>query len=227
MDARRAQPKKPRRPGRPRYLGGEQPDRRLDLVRAAYGVIAREGFESLRTRDIAQRAGVNIATLHYYFPTKEALIGGVAFYLSKQFETRAEPPPGAGALQKLRHEFADMRFYLAERRDVIEVMRELNARAQRDRAIAAIIRPLKMHWRKSIEHVIESGVAEGLFRNDPPARQAAAVVVAMLWGAATLPLDTADRECLFTAIESWLGSRGERKGKVSPRRRTLRTEKSS
>ena len=52
-------------------------DRRRALVAAAYTRIANEGFEGLRTRDVAADVGVNIATLHYYFPTKEALIRGV------------------------------------------------------------------------------------------------------------------------------------------------------
>ena len=50
--------------------------RRHDLVQAAFRGIAERGFEGLRTRDVAADAGVNIATLHYYFPTKEALIRG-------------------------------------------------------------------------------------------------------------------------------------------------------
>ncbi len=175
-------------------------------MRAAYEIIAREGFENLRTRNVAERVGVNVATLHYYYPTKEALIGGVALHLAKQFETRAEPPPGDGALQKLRHEFADMRFYMAERPDMIEVMRELNARARRDSAIAQIIKPLKMHWRKSLEHIVAAGIAEGVFRSDLDASKAAAVVLAMLWGGATLPLDAIPRECLFGSIEFWLSA---------------------
>ena len=44
---------------------------------AAYKRLAEAGFEGLRTRDVAADAGVNIATLHYYFPSKEALIRGV------------------------------------------------------------------------------------------------------------------------------------------------------
>src|SRR5205809_67708 len=54
-----------------------QKDRRGALVRAAYNQIAERGFEGLRTREVAGEAGVNIATLHYYFPTKEKLIEGV------------------------------------------------------------------------------------------------------------------------------------------------------
>src|SRR2546430_7157743 len=48
-------------------------ERRRSLVLAAYDLIAEKGFEDLRTRDVAARAGVNIATLHYYFASKEDL----------------------------------------------------------------------------------------------------------------------------------------------------------
>ena len=33
-----------------------------------------KGVEGLRTRDIAERVGINFATLHYHVPSKEALI---------------------------------------------------------------------------------------------------------------------------------------------------------
>src|SRR6187455_3152958 len=48
--------------------------RRRALILAAYSRIATDGFEGLRTRDVAADVGVNIGTLHYYFPSKEALI---------------------------------------------------------------------------------------------------------------------------------------------------------
>jgi AcrR family transcriptional regulator len=73
--------------------GGDE--RRESLVRAAFTCLAAYGFEGLRTRSAADRAGVNIATLHYYFPTKEALIGGVADYLASQFITLHAPPVAA------------------------------------------------------------------------------------------------------------------------------------
>jgi AcrR family transcriptional regulator len=36
--------------------------------------LVREGFERITTRRIAEEAGVNIATLHYYFGNKESLL---------------------------------------------------------------------------------------------------------------------------------------------------------
>jgi len=68
------------------------------LVDAAYDIIAREGFEGLRTRDVALRANLNISTLHYYFASKEDLVRSVAERLLSEFKTVAEPAdasPGA------------------------------------------------------------------------------------------------------------------------------------
>ncbi|HEY3331224.1 MAG TPA: TetR/AcrR family transcriptional regulator [Capsulimonadaceae bacterium] len=56
----------------------EQRDR---LLRAAYELIAEVGISGLRTRDIADKAGVNIATLHYCFATKDALLTELYSYI--------------------------------------------------------------------------------------------------------------------------------------------------
>lgn len=64
---------------------GRNTERRREMAReqileAAYGVLARDGYEKITTRRIAEVAGVNIATLHYYFGTKEALLAETAQY---------------------------------------------------------------------------------------------------------------------------------------------------
>lgn len=190
-------------------------ERRLSLVRAAYEIIAAQGFEQLRTREVANRVGVNIATLHYYFATKQALVEAVALYLAAQFETVRSPGSAlaaAGALRRLRQEFTDARFYLSRRPEMIEVMRELNSRAGRDRAIARIVKPLKQYWRASIAEIIAAGVAEGVFHPGCSPSAAAGVITAMLWGAATFPLDSAEREFVYGAIERWLRAPTNNKG---------------
>src|SRR5579862_5526382 len=79
-----------------------RPDRRQALVAAAFRRIATDGFEGLRTRDIAADVGVNIATLHYYFPTKEALIRGVIGHAMQRFSATM-PNEGSPAEQLRTH----------------------------------------------------------------------------------------------------------------------------
>jgi AcrR family transcriptional regulator len=182
-------------------------DRHRDLVRAAYGLIASAGFEGLRTRGIAEAAGVNIATLHYYFPTKEALIGGVAEYLASLFITVHAPPVEAmasSALTRLRQELADVKFYGLERRDMLTVMDELRLRARRDPAVARVIAPLIGHWRAGIRKLIVEGLAEGVFRAGLDPATAADVVAATLTGALDLGLDEPALDRLAATIEDYL-----------------------
>ena len=90
-------------------------ERRQSLVEAAYHLIAEGGFEQLRTRDIAARAGVNIATLHSYFARKEDLIQGVVEYLLRQFMTAYLPGSSfemRTPLEQIRGELAEMQYLL-------------------------------------------------------------------------------------------------------------------
>src|SRR5258706_15317030 len=129
-------------------LGGDE--RRDDLVRAAFACLSADGFEGLRTRSVADRAGVNIATLHYYFPTKEALIGGVAAFIASRFITLhapKKPSTGSPALDRLPQEFADARFYRATHPDPAAVLSRLHLRQRRDDDSRQIIEPMFGHWR--------------------------------------------------------------------------------
>lgn len=48
-------------------------ERRREIIDAAQKVFTRSSFSGARTRDIAEAAGVNQATLFKFFPTKETL----------------------------------------------------------------------------------------------------------------------------------------------------------
>jgi AcrR family transcriptional regulator len=170
-------------------------------VRAACAIIADRGFEGLRTRAVAARAKVNIATLHYYFPTKEALIGGVAEHMSAFFTSvrapeapadRATPAP----LAALRRELADVRFYWANHRPMLEVMMELTRRAQRDPAVRRAVRPLNARWFNSVRDVIAAGQRERVFRADLAADAMTMIVVTFLAG---VPLWDPDGAAFDTA----------------------------
>jgi TetR/AcrR family transcriptional regulator, regulator of cefoperazone and chloramphenicol sensitivity len=199
--------------------GGDE--RRDSLVRAAFACLAADGFEGLRTRSVADRAGVNIATLHYYFPTKEALIGGVADYLASQFITLHAPPvasTGKAALDRLHQEFADAHFYSAERPELFVVLFELQQRGRRDPAIRKIIEPLFGHWQYGIERFLAAGIEDGAFRDDLDPTDGAALFVAALTGAGCLRLTRGKLDAIFAAIEAWLVPRKEAPAASKPQR---------
>ena len=74
------------------------------IAAAARALIAERGFEGLRTRDIAERVGINVATLHYHVPTKEALIEIVAQSMRDDFiaQSKAWRRDGLTPLQELQ-----------------------------------------------------------------------------------------------------------------------------
>ncbi|MEO0731805.1 MAG: TetR/AcrR family transcriptional regulator [Bacteroidota bacterium] len=55
------------------------------IHRAAIDVFTRKGYDGTKTRDIAEEAGINVATLHYYHRTKEQLFNLVARESLKEF----------------------------------------------------------------------------------------------------------------------------------------------
>jgi len=165
-------------------------DRRREIVEAAFALLAAEGFEGFRTRDVADRVRINSATLHHYFATKEDLVAAVAAQLEERFRSEKAPrramkgvPP---ALAALRAEFADMSFYRRHRPEMLVVYRELAIRAERDEATRGPVVRLNDEWRASIERILKAGIGEGTFREDLHVASAATLIAGALWGAVSL-----------------------------------------
>jgi AcrR family transcriptional regulator len=148
-------------------------ERRTAIAAAARGIIVEKGLEGLRTRDIAQRVGINIATLHYHVPSKEALIALVAESIRRDFREQAlrQNREGKTALGLLRLEFEDFREVVEDMPELIIVMTEMMERARRDPAISAIMAPLHDFWRQQFVEIFQLGIKDGSFRPnlDPPA----------------------------------------------------------
>jgi AcrR family transcriptional regulator len=66
---------KKRNVGRPR--DGDPAETRREILKAAEESFAAAGFVGATTRQVAARAGVNVATLHYHFGNKERLYRAV------------------------------------------------------------------------------------------------------------------------------------------------------
>ena len=164
-------------------------DRRQMIVKVAFSLIAKEGFEGFRTQSVADAAGVTGATLHYHFPTKQDLVEAVAAWLASRYASERAPWPAndaPDALTQLRRQFADFEFYRRRKPDLLAVSREFLIRAARDPAVAKVIRPLNEHWRADFERILRTGKKEKVFRIDLDPIAASHVIAGALWGASSL-----------------------------------------
>jgi AcrR family transcriptional regulator len=184
--------------------------RRTELVQAAYDLIAKSGLEHLRTRDVAGRAGVNIATLHYYFPTKEAIIAGVAQHLVQQFSgayAASSSPGSASPGMRIQREFSAALVYLTERNDIVIVMQEMLLRARRDPAVARIVSPVLAAWRAGIERTVAAGIEAGEFGRQLDPAIASDLITCAITGALFANTDETNLAQIRTALEGWLAVR--------------------
>ena len=184
--------------------------RRQELVLAAYREIAEHGFEGLRTREVAAEVGVNIATLHYYFPTKESLIQAVLEHAMGRFRTTLAPH-GSPADQ-VRNYLRAVRKLLLDEPELGAVMAELALRSVRDRSTGRIMNAMYDTWHSTVRGLLRRAVKEGNLRAELDSDAVAALIVATLTSM-TLPVmrDPGRGDPALRQLERWLGlnKRGE------------------
>jgi AcrR family transcriptional regulator len=181
--------------------------RRQALVEAGYNQLAHRGFEGLRTREVAAAAGVNIATLHYYFPTKEALIAGILEHTMERFRSTITRSTSRGDL--LRAHFRGLQRLVADEPELFAVMGELALRSSRDPGIAELFGKTVETWHRTMHGLITSASRDGSLapQSDPDAL--ASLVISAVMGASMIPLNRPGRLAqTFRELERSLGIEG-------------------
>ena len=182
-------------------------DRRKAIADAACRYVAKRGFDGLRTRDIAEQVGINIATFHYHVPTKEALIELIASSLGAEFTDLLirNPRAGLSPLDQLKCEFSDYRETLTARPVVLQAMGELARRAQHDPVVAQHIDPINEEWRGQITDILTAGSSDGTFRGDLDIEASAHLVMAALISMPShKPFDTVKFDRVEAELLRWL-----------------------
>jgi AcrR family transcriptional regulator len=151
-------------------------DRRRELVAAAYRRLASGGFEGLRTRDVAADVGINVATLHYYFSSKEELVRSVIGLTMQRFA--ATLPTDGSPGEQLRGHLRAVGRLLQEDQQLWAVMGELVLRAPRDAELGRIIRQTDAYWHRSLADLIGRAIEQGAV--DPSLRASDADALATL-----------------------------------------------
>src|SRR5215470_16181189 len=71
-----------------RPVNANPDETRRRLVSGAITLFARDGFAGASSRDLAKEAGVNVATLHYYFGSKQGLYDAAVDEIYRRLRTR-------------------------------------------------------------------------------------------------------------------------------------------
>lgn len=108
-----AKPAEARRPAAP--VSGRQAARRVRILRAASELGAREGLTGVQMQDVAKEAGVAIATLYRYFPSKPYLFLAVLEWHIEQFLGGRDGGPVGDELTDTATEVAQTLIALTEK----------------------------------------------------------------------------------------------------------------
>lgn len=179
-------------------------DRCKAITQAVRQLIVEKGMEGLRTRDIADRVGINVATLHYHVPTKAALIELVAHSITIEFQNREQQsshqnmtPP-----QLLRDKLDGFLDTLKNEPDLLHVISEFSERSRRDKFTAKTLDAMHNGWIEGFRQVLQAGVADGTFRPNVEPTQGAKLLVSALIGVTKLPtMNLSDYRAMLGELE--------------------------
>lgn len=159
-------------------------ERRRLIVEAAFQAVANEGFEGFRTRDIAASIGINSATLHHYFATKQDLIDAVADHLEQRLHAEHAPEPAqeVSGPDPFGRQFEDLIYYQSKSPDILAVYREFVARAPRDPAISKLVSKITADWKSTIVAALTQAKAQNSLRRDIDVDAVAGLVLSTAWG---------------------------------------------
>jgi AcrR family transcriptional regulator len=165
--------------------GARSAERRQSIVQAAYETIAEMGFEGLRMREIARRAGLDHATLHYYFDGKEALIEGVMDYMVGELSLgrgSASEDHRLTAGERLAAHFNALERQARQQPEMFVVLMEIHARAARDAGIRAVMEKNERGWLRFLTAILREGVEQGQFAAPMGVEAAAEAAMALIRG---------------------------------------------
>jgi AcrR family transcriptional regulator len=162
-------------------------ERRREIVHAAYQTLAEKGFEGLRMREIAKRAGIDHSTLHYYFSGKESLIDGVVAYIVEDLAI-GRPDMAKGELsprELIAGHFNALIRQMEKTPEMFVVLVELQARAVREPALRAIFVKNDRGWKGFLVEILRAGIQKKEFPAALVPEVAADVIIAFVRGLST------------------------------------------
>ena len=164
----------------PKYVSTDT--RRREIAAAVRALIVEKGIDGLRTRDVAARVGINIATLHYHVPSKEALLGLVVDTLQEEFIEQGQRVNqiALDPLGRLKLEIEEYKGLLIHKPDLLPLIEEIGKRARLDPLLEPKVRAMRINWHRRFVTILEEGRAAGQFRSNLDPEASAHIVIGAL-----------------------------------------------
>ena len=201
-------------------MSGKRKEQSERLLQAAYDLVAEVGVSGLRTRDIAERAGVNLATVHYCFESKEALLKALYHFIVDKFrqDHQALLSDGGTPGQQVEARTHLYMHFLREQPASIRVWRAFIGEAWTNGTMGEIVRGHLAEQRERLAAILAEGRRGGDFPALPTTddRLAASLLMSLYDG---LMFQWAMDPGAFAvedyahAIHAWLGLNEKSKAK--------------
>lgn len=166
--------------------GMKADEQRAAIIAAAYQLAVCDGLEGLRTRGVAQEAGITIATLHYYFPGKSDLTRGVIGYAIDQQIARPLRN-GEEGLPRLLSMMTGLLKQSATEPGRFRLLNDIVWRAKDDPAIDDVIAEWHRRWHTYLAEQVAVGQRRGDIRSDLAPDAAAALIMQLALGSVLRP----------------------------------------
>lgn len=164
-------------------------ERQERLVAAGYRAMVRSGMAGARTRDIAAEAGITVATLHYYFPTKDDLVRAVLEHTIRErmlgpLRLDADWQDGLAALRTM---LTGLQRQAEAEPGHFRLLHEMVWTSHEDPVVHDMIAETHGEWHQTITGWLETGRKEGRVRGDLDTRTVAAMIMYIVMGMVMRP----------------------------------------
>ncbi|MCR5552456.1 MAG: TetR/AcrR family transcriptional regulator [Oscillospiraceae bacterium] len=147
------------------------------ILETGFRVFAEKAIDKVTMNDVAEAAGVGVATVYRYFSTKPALVLGVHTWAWERYLRQTigrmgtEELPPAAAYEFFLDAFLDL---YRNHRDLLRFNQFFNVWVEHEALPREILRPfisLAEELGKRIHRVYVRGLEDGTFRADTPERE--------------------------------------------------------
>ncbi|MFQ5685972.1 MAG: TetR/AcrR family transcriptional regulator [Candidatus Scalindua sp.] len=134
------------------------------ILRSAEGLFARQGFELTTVREIAKKAGINVAMVYYYFNTKEELHQNIIEDTFKSFSQSLKEgvDQGKGSEEKICDVIKVYINFLHHHKDLHRII--LRETTSQSKHIDMIVKKYISRNFDLVHSIMKEGVQKGVFR---------------------------------------------------------------